>query len=94
MPCDLVAVGVDSYTFVDGVGKAVDPMSMFAARPPAWPARVEPSTFRFSAGEAHRDVMLIVDAPDGSGVAETFNVSVLQGAEPSGGVTIRIERGA
>ena len=94
VPCELVTIGVDSYTFEDGVGKDVNPTVMFAPRPPASPAWVEPSTFRFEDGEPHRDVILIVDAPEGPGPAETFNVSILQGHDPSGGVTVRVVREA
>lgn len=49
----------------DGKGKEVSPRLMLAPRPPALPARLEPATFAFAPGEAHRDVLLIVDAPDG-----------------------------
>lgn len=93
VPCDLVEVTVDSYRFVDGKGKDVDPAVMFAPRPPAWPARVEPAVFRFAPGEHHRDVELIVDAPDGPGPPEVFNVSVRQGGAPHGGVSVVVERG-
>lgn len=94
LPCDLVEVAVDSYRFEDGKGKEVDPAAMFANRSSAWPARVEPASFRFADGEAYRDVLLVVDAPDGPGPSEPFNVSVRQGGAPTGGVTVVIERGA
>jgi hypothetical protein len=35
---------------------------------------------------------LTVDAPNGPGPAETFNLNVRQDGVPSGGVTIAIER--
>jgi hypothetical protein len=87
-----VVITVDSYVFVDAIGKDADPQTMFAPRAATWPARVEPAAFTFAPGEAYRDVMLIVDAPDGPGPAENFNVSVRQGGAPTGGVTVTIER--
>ncbi len=87
-----VEITVDSYVFVDAIGKDADPDQMFAPRAAAWPARVEPARFTFDAGEAYRDVMLIVDAPDGPGPSEVFNVSVRQGGSPTGGVTVTVER--
>jgi hypothetical protein len=89
---DDVDITVDSYVFVDAIGKNADPDQMFAPRDAAWPAHVEPAHFTFAAGERYRDVMLIVDAPDGPGPAENFNVSVRQGGAPTGGVTVTIER--
>ena len=87
-----VEIIVDSYVFVDAIGKDADPNQMFAPRDAAWQARVEPAQFTFAEGEQWRDVMLIVDAPDGPGPAENFNVSVRQGGAPTGGVTVTIER--
>jgi hypothetical protein len=87
-----VTITVDGYVFVDAIGKRADPDQMFAPRDAAWPARVEPAQFTFDPGERYRDVMLIVDAPDGPGPSETFNVSVRQGGAPTGGVTVTIER--
>jgi hypothetical protein len=89
---DDVEITVDSYVFVDAIGKQADPDRMFAPRDAAWPARVEPAKFTFAQGERWRDVMLIVDAPDGPGPPETFNVSVRQGGAPTGGVTVTVER--
>jgi hypothetical protein len=89
---DGVEITVDSYVFVDAIGKNADPDQMFAPRDAAWPAHVEPAQFTFAAGERYRDVMLIVDAPNGPGPSETFNVSVRQGGAPTGGVTVTIER--
>lgn len=91
--CHLVELAVDSYRFPDGKGKQVDPGQMFAGRPPAWPARVEPNTFVFAPQEAYRDVLLIVDAPDAPGPPEVFNVSAWQGGVASGGVTVAVTRG-
>lgn len=91
--CQLVELTVDSYVFPDAVGKDADPAAMFAPRPPAWPARVEPNVFHFAPNEAHRDVLLIVDAPDEPGPPEVFNVSAYQGGMPAGGVTVTITRG-
>jgi hypothetical protein len=91
--CQLVEITVDSYRFNDGIGKAVDPAAMFAPRPPAWPARVEPSLFRFNEGEIYRDVILIVDAPGQKGLEEVFNVNVRQNSLPSGGVTVTVTTG-
>lgn len=90
--CHLVELTVDSYRHRDGKGKEVSPRLMFAPRPPAWPARLEPATFAFAPGEAHRDVLLIVDAPDGPGPAEVFNVSARQGGVAAGGVTVNVAR--
>jgi len=89
---DDVEITVDSYVFADAIGKDANPDTMFAPRDAAWPARVEPASFTFQPGERYRDVLLIVDAPDGPGPAETFNVSVRQGGAPTGGVTVTIER--
>jgi hypothetical protein len=93
-PCNLVEIAVDSYTFNDHVGKDFDPDAAFTGKGPVWPARVEPSSFLFGEGEAYRDVKLLVDAPDGPGPPGVFNVNVLQGGVPAGGVTITITRGA
>ncbi|SRR6266478_3758046 len=90
--CHLVELTVDSYRFDDRKGKDADPHQIFAGRPPAWPARVEPSTFVFAPHEAYRDVLLIVDAPDEPGPPEVFNVSARQGGVASGGVTITVNR--
>lgn len=92
LPCNLVEVDVDSYAFEDEKGKGAQPHQVFAGRPPTWPARVEPATFAFAPAEAHRDVMLIVDAPDGPGPPATFNVTARQGGAPAGGVTVTITR--
>lgn len=91
-PCHLVEITVDSYEFADDVGKAFDPDAAFAGRPPAWPARVEPDRFVFAQGETHRDVELIVDAPDEPGPPAAFNVNVRQGGAPAGGVTVTVTR--
>jgi hypothetical protein len=90
--CNLVEITVDSYRFDRRKGKEVDPRQMFAGRPPAWPAHVEPNTFVFTPHEAYRDVALVVDAPDEPGPSEAFNVSVRQGGMASGGVTVTVER--
>ena len=92
IPCNLVELEVDSYRFEDGKGKDVEPARVFAARPPAWPAQLEPATFAFAPGEAYRDVALTVDAPDGPGPAEVFNVNARQGGVASGGVSLAINR--
>lgn len=92
-PCELVEIDVDSYTFQDKVGKDFDPEVGFQGKPPSWPALVEPARFLFAPGESHRDVELIVEAPDGPGPPATFNVNVRQGGVPAGGVTITITRG-
>jgi hypothetical protein len=92
LPCNLVEIDVDSYEFIDKVGKDFDPDTAFQGKAPAWPARVEPSRFFFADGEAYRDVELVVEAPDDSGPASVFNVNVRQGGVPAGGVTIRITR--
>lgn len=91
-PCNLVETEVDSYTFDDRVGKDFDPDIAFRGRGSVWPARVEPASFLFLDGEAYRDVELVVDAPDGTGLPEVFNVNVRQGGVPAGGVTITITR--
>jgi hypothetical protein len=91
--CHLVELFVDSYVFHDAIGKDADPAVMFAPRPPAWPARVEPNLFHFAPNEAYRDVLLIVDAPDGPGPPEPFNVNAFQGGVPAGGVTVTVTRG-
>ncbi|MCZ6690763.1 MAG: hypothetical protein O7H41_14315 [Planctomycetota bacterium] len=88
--CHLVEIEVDSYEFDDEKGKAFDPKEGFRGKPPVWPARVEPSSFVFATNEAHRDVDLIVDAPDEPGPPGVFNVNVRQGGAPSGGVTVTI----
>jgi hypothetical protein len=91
-PCNLVEVEVDSYAFDDRVGKDFDPDAAFRTRGPVWPAHVEPPRFLFQAGEAYRDVELLVDAPDGHGPPAVFNVNVRQGGVPAGGVTVTITR--
>ena len=93
VPWNLVEILFDSYVFVDQVGKNADPEVMFAPRPPAWPAHVEPQTFHFAPNETYRDVLLVVDAPGAPGPAEVFNVSALQGGAPIGGVTVTVTRG-
>jgi hypothetical protein len=65
---------------------------MFAPRPPAWEARVDPHLFYFAGGEAFRDVLLIVQAPDVPGQSEVFNVNARQGGMPTGGVTVTVTR--
>jgi len=87
-----VEITVDSYVFHDKAGKDANPDEMFAPRDAVWNARVEPSAFTFAPGEKYRDVELIVDAPDGPGPAEVFNVSVRQGGAPTGGVTVTVTR--
>jgi len=91
-PWNLVEITYDSYVFHDAYGEEADPDRMFAPRPPAWPARVEPGLFHFSPEETYRDVLLIVDAPAGPGPAEQFNVNVRQGGFPLGGVTVTVTR--
>jgi hypothetical protein len=93
VPCGLVEITVDGYTFGDAKGKEADPNTMFAQKATAWPALVEPNLFHFLPGEAHRDVMLVVDAPDEPGPPANFNVSAWQGGVPSGGVTVTVTRG-
>jgi hypothetical protein len=90
--CNVVELTVDSYRFKDATGKDADPHGMFAPRPPAWPARLDPATFAFGPGEAYRDVLLIVDAPDGPGPAEVFNVNARQDGMATGGVSVIINR--
>jgi hypothetical protein len=91
--CGLVQVTVDSYEFDDRIGKDFDPQVTFQGRPVVWPASVTPSSFVFTAGEAFRDVELVVQAPDAPGPVGHFNLSVWQGGVPSGGVTIAITTG-
>jgi hypothetical protein len=88
--CRTVEITVDGYRFVDGSGKAVDPATMFAPRPPAWPAHVDPSLFQFAENELYHDVNLVVDAPNQTGLQEVFNVGVRQGGTPAGGVTVTV----
>ncbi|MDQ3666528.1 MAG: hypothetical protein M3410_08100 [Acidobacteriota bacterium] len=90
VPCNLAELTVDSHVFHDAIGKDADPKVMFAPRPPAWPARVDPHLFYFAEGEAFRDVNLIVQAPDAHGLAEVFNVNSRQGGMPTGGVTVTV----
>ena len=66
--------------------------AMFAPRAAQWGARVEPNLFSFAPNEVYRDVELIVDAPDGPGPSEVFNVNVMQGGSPTGGVTVTVTR--
>jgi hypothetical protein len=91
-PRNHVEITVDSYVFKDGVGKDVDPMEMFAPRAAAWPAQVVPASFDFGPNEEYRDVTLIVDAPNGPGPSEVFNVTAKQDGTPLGGVTVTVER--
>jgi hypothetical protein len=91
-PCHLVEVVVDSYEFTDDTGKNFNPATAFAGRPPVWPARVDPDRFMFAPNETHRDVELIVEAPDEPGTPGVFNVNVRQGGVPAGGVTITVTR--
>jgi hypothetical protein len=93
VPWNLVEVAVDSYLFHDALGKDADLDAMFAPRAPAWAARAEPSQFAFQPGEAYRDVLLRVDAPDVPASAERFNVSAWQGGAPLGGVTVTVSKG-
>ncbi|MDB5069093.1 MAG: hypothetical protein JWM87_204 [Candidatus Eremiobacteraeota bacterium] len=93
-PWNLVEIEFDSYVFNDAYGAHANGDVMFAPRPPAWPARVEPRTFHFAPGETYRDVDLIVDAPAGPGHPEKFNVTARQGGAPLGGVTVTVTRGA
>jgi hypothetical protein len=91
-PWNLVEIAFDSYVFHDAYGKEADLDVMFEPRPPAWPVRVEPSVFHFSPEETYRDVLVAIDAPDGPGPAETFNVTARQGGAPLGGVTLTVTR--
>lgn len=91
--CNLVEVRVDSYEFIDQVGKHFDPQVAFQGKAPVWPATVTPSIFAFMPGEAFRDVQLHIDAPDDPGPPGHFNVSVWQGGVPSGGVSMTITTG-
>jgi hypothetical protein len=93
VPCNLVAIDVDSYTFSDGSGKAFDPEAAFTGKAPMWGAHVVPNTFAFAPAEAYRDVELRLDAPDEPGPPGAFNVNVWQGGVPAGGVTILVTRG-
>jgi len=92
-PWNYVEIEVDSYVFADAYGDDAHPDVMFAPRAPAWPVSVEPRLFAFDLGEAYRDVDLIVDAPDGPGHPEQFNVTAWQGGAPLGGVTVTVQRG-
>jgi hypothetical protein len=91
-PRNHVEITVDGYVFKDGVGKNLDPMTTFAPRPAAWPAGVMPAAFDFGPDEPYRDVTLIIDAPNGPGPAEVFNVIAKQDGTPLGGVTVTVER--
>ncbi|WP_110030447.1 hypothetical protein [Hoeflea marina] len=91
--CHLVRIEVDSYRFEDKTGKDFDPMTAFTGVGPLWNARVTPSSFVFQPGEAYRDVLLEVDAPDDAGPDGHFNVNVWQGGVPSGGVTLTVTTG-
>jgi hypothetical protein len=91
--CHLVEIMVDSYEFVDNIGKHFDPNIAFQGKPAIWGATVNPSSFVFLPGEAYRDVELQVTAPDTPGPAGHFNVNVRQGGVPSGGVTVTITTG-
>lgn len=93
IPCNLVEIDVDSYEFKDDVGKTFNADEAFEGKAAVWPARVEPSRFMFADDEVHRDVDLLIDAPDGPGPDGVFNVNVRQGGVPAGGVTVRITRG-
>jgi hypothetical protein len=93
-PWNLVEIDVDSYIFHDAYGDHANGDVMFAPRPPEWPTRVEPRLFHFAPDETFRDVELIIDAPDGQGHPEHFNVTARQGGAPLGGVTIVVTRGA
>jgi hypothetical protein len=90
VPWNLVEINFDSYVFHDAYGDEANGDVMFAPRPPAWPARVEPRIFHFAPDETYRDVELVVDAPDGHGQREHFNVTALQGGAPLGGVTVAV----
>jgi len=91
-PWNLVEIVVDSYRFHDRKGKEADPEVMFAPRPPAWPAKVEPNLFHFAPNETFRDVILTVDAPDFATHPEVFNVNALQAGHPLGGVTVTVRK--
>jgi hypothetical protein len=91
--CHLVEIKVDSYEFDDKVGKDFDPVAAFTGKPALWGATVTPSSFVFLPGEAYRDVVLNVNAPDVAGPPGHFNVDVWQGGVPSGGVTLTITTG-
>lgn len=91
--CHLVEVTVDSYEFDDKIGKDFDPAIAFQGKSPTWTAEVDPPMFVFQPGEAFRDVLLKVDAPDDPGPPGHFNVNVRQGGVPTGGVTITITTG-
>jgi hypothetical protein len=91
-PWNLVEVTFDSYVFHDAYGRDADLDLMFEPRPPAWPVLLEPSLFHFSPEETYRDVKVVIDAPDGPGPAETFNVTARQGGAPLGGVTLTVTR--
>lgn len=92
--CHLVEITVDSYVFEDKIGKDFDPDAAFAGQAPVWPAEVDPPLFAFMPGEAFRDVLLKVDAPDDPGPPGQFNVNVRQGGVPTGGVTVTVTRGS
>lgn len=92
-PCNLVEITVDSYEFNDKIGKDFDPDAAFHGKAAIWNARVEPAQFLFNDNEVHRDVELKIDAPDDPGPAGVFNVNVMQGGVPAGGVTVTVTRG-
>lgn len=92
VPWNLVELTVDSYVFHDALGADCDPPKMFAPRPAAWSALVEPHLFHFNPTETYRDVRLLIDAPNGPGDPEVFNVNARQGGEPLGGVTVKVTR--
>ena len=91
--CHLVELTVDTYEFDDKTGKDFDPNAAFTGKGAIWGATLDPSSFVFLAGEAYRDVLLHVAAPDEKGPPGHFNVNVRQGGVPSGGVTITITTG-
>jgi hypothetical protein len=91
--CHLVHLTVDSYRFDDRIGKEFDPAAAFTNIPALWNARVEPPSFVFVPGEAFRDVVLHVDAPDDPGPDGQFNVTAWQGGVPTGGVTVTVTTG-
>jgi len=91
--CHLVDIKVDSYEFEDKIGKDFDPPTVFKGAPALWNATVTPPSFVFLPGEAYRDVVLHVDAPDTAGPPANFNVNVWQGGVPTGGVTVTVTTG-
>jgi hypothetical protein len=92
VPWNVVEVTVDSYGFKDSYGREAHPDEMFAPRPPAWPVRMNPAMFHFESNETYRDVDITIDAPNGQGLAEQFNITAYQGGVPLGGITVMVTR--